>query len=250
MDSWEYRAVTIVLDIGRFRLFQPVRSDTPITETKPGFMKIKFNNKGIDAINLSSILHNKLVPDKIPVYFKFKSPPIISYEYSKTIASKIFNYKPVLSDLNLTDFKRNPPSCDCSSSPYNYMPHGHVITGDLSIIPHDDLRSLMMKGPKYREPNNINWKKNQEMIFKAIDLYAVRWARKEDTSPEILDDWKESVKSLVTARISKVKTSISSHSYKVLEQENAKECLDSLHDKYVFVPADKAANNIIILCRK
>jgi hypothetical protein len=36
---------------------------------------------------------------------------------------------------------------------------------------------------------------------------------------------------------------------KVLLDQEAVKCLSSLHDKYVIVPADKASNNIVFLCK-
>ena len=37
---------------------------------------------------------------------------------------------------------------------------------------------------------------------------------------------------------------------KVLQNADVKACLSELHNKYVFVPADKAPNNIIIICKR
>ena len=37
---------------------------------------------------------------------------------------------------------------------------------------------------------------------------------------------------------------------KVLQNVDVKACLSDLHNKYVFVPADKAPNNIIIICKR
>jgi hypothetical protein len=70
-----------------------------------------------------------LVHFKIPPYLKDQSVPIISYVYTKSIASKYFNYKYVLHNLNIDDFKSKPPDCTCASSPFTYNPTGHVITG-------------------------------------------------------------------------------------------------------------------------
>jgi hypothetical protein len=47
---------------------------------------------------------------------------------------KKINYKHVLHDLNIDDFKSKPPDCTCASSPFIYNPTDHVITGDLKII--------------------------------------------------------------------------------------------------------------------
>ena len=41
--------------------------------------------------------------------------------------------------------------CNCSTNKYCYDPVGHVVTGDLNIIKDAKLRSLIEKGPSYRE---------------------------------------------------------------------------------------------------
>ena len=87
-SSAEYRVTTIILDIAR-----PVRSDVPAEKPKH-FMKIKFLNKAVDAINLPALLQSTSVINKIPVYFRDKELPIVSYEYTSTVASQIFNFVP------------------------------------------------------------------------------------------------------------------------------------------------------------
>ena len=50
-------------------------------------------------------------------------------------------------------------SYDCHSSPYLYVPVGHVVTGNLRIITNKHIRKLLVKGPSYREQNGVNWSK-------------------------------------------------------------------------------------------
>ena len=57
------------------------------------FLKMKFANKGIDALNLSNILNQKSVQSNIPPYFQNKESSCVSYSYTRSVASKIFNYK-------------------------------------------------------------------------------------------------------------------------------------------------------------
>ena len=83
--------------------------------------------------------------------FKEKEPPIISYIYTKTIASKILNFSSTLLDSDYHQFRNNPSPCEYNTSSHLYEPDGHVITGDLSIIPNSKLRDLIAKDPKYRE---------------------------------------------------------------------------------------------------
>ena len=110
-------------------------------------------NKATDAINHSAILRSKSAAERIPVYFGNEEPPIISYEHTNTIASKLFNFASTLSNLDITKYLSSPHSCLYETSKFCYKPHGHVITGDLMVIENVKLRELVSKGPKYREPN-------------------------------------------------------------------------------------------------
>ena len=62
-SSAKYRVTVIILDIANYRLFSPVRSDVPV-EKPNHFMKIKFLNKAVDAINLPALLRSASVTDK------------------------------------------------------------------------------------------------------------------------------------------------------------------------------------------
>ena len=119
-----------------------------------------------------------------------------------------FNYKEALQDINIEEYLKNPLTCDCSHSPFQYNPSGHVITGDLNIIQHESLRKVISHGPKFREPQHINWKHNFKIIMDAVEDYARRWIKREvDQDPELesLSDWVRTIRSLVQGRIHKLK---------------------------------------------
>ena len=54
----------------------------------------------------------------------------------------------------------------------------------------------------------------------------------------------------IEERISKLKQIFKQLTGKVLQNANVKACLSDLHGKYVVIPADKAPNNIIIICKR
>ena len=170
-SSAEYRVIAIILDIANFRLFRPVRSDVPAEKPKH-FMKIKFFNKAVDAMNLPALLPSTSVTNKIPVYFRDKELPIVSYEYTSTVARKLFNFAPALSNLNVSEYFSNPQTCQCKESKFCYEPHGHVIIGDLRVTENAKLRELVGKGAKYREPSRVNWKATETMFLESNDFYA------------------------------------------------------------------------------
>ena len=71
--SPEHRLQSIILDISSNRLFKAVSvCDNTETKNRP-FLKIKFANKGIDALNFSNILNQKSVQSNIPPYFQTRS---------------------------------------------------------------------------------------------------------------------------------------------------------------------------------
>ena len=80
-SAW-YRVTAIILDIANYRLFRPVRSDVPAEKPKH-FMKIKFLNKAVDAINLRSLLRSTSVTEKFQFTSEIKSHQLC---YMNTLA--------------------------------------------------------------------------------------------------------------------------------------------------------------------
>ena len=65
------------------------------------FIKIPFINKGIDFIDIPSILSDNTVESSIPDYFKNKEPPIICYKYNKPIRNAIFNFNKLVANFDI-----------------------------------------------------------------------------------------------------------------------------------------------------
>ena len=152
--------------------------------------------------------------------------------------------------MNVSEYFSNPQTCQCKESKFCYEPHGRVITGHLRVIENAKLRELVAKGPKYREPNRVKWKATETMFLESIDLYAKNWSKREQVELKYLSEWKDQLKELVADRISNLKGHFKSPKCKVLDQLDVKDTLHKLHANYVLVPADKAANNVIIVCKK
>ena len=94
------------------------------------------------------------------------------------------------------------------------------------------------------------WKATETMFLESIDLYAKNWSKREQVELKYLSEWKDQLKELVTDRISNLKGHFKSPKCKVLDQPDVKDTLHKLHANYVLVPADKAANNVIVVCKK
>ena len=83
------------------------------------------------------------------------------------------------------------------------------------------------------------------MISNSIDLYAEQWSKREQVDLKYLSEWKEQIKELVVECVSSLKEMIQSPKQKILS-----DTLKRLHDDFVLVPADKAANNVTVVCKR
>ena len=66
---------------------------------------------------------------------------------------------------------------------------------------------MISHGPKFREPQHINWKHNFKIIMDAVDDYARRCIKREvslDPELESLSEWVRTIGSLVQGRIQKL----------------------------------------------
>ena len=194
--------------------------------------------------------YQKSVQSNIPPYFKNKESPCISYSYTRSVASKIFNYKRSLQQIDFNSLSQNPLPCTCPGSEFLYVPCGHVVTGDLSIVQNDKLRDLLRKGPKFREPVSFSWHQNFDIIMDACETYARQWAKKEDVELDTLSEWIKSIGEVVKRRIRRLKHSVNTRSESIFRDPDVARELSRLHDNFVIVPADKASNNYTFVCKR
>jgi hypothetical protein len=157
----------MIMDVAHHRLFGSACIIDECELKKPRkFFHLKFDNKGIDAVNINNILNQKKVQSCIPPNFKIKSTPCISYRYTST----------------------NPPKCSCSSSPFNYSPASHINTGNTNIVQNEDLRSIILKGHKFREPRSFKWRQNFVSIMDSVEECARRWTKSEGEELDTLSE--------------------------------------------------------------
>ena len=217
-------------------------------------LPIFFHNKGLEFIQLKRILRNSDVISELPDKLQSEDPPSIVYNLSSTIRSKIFNYRETVNDIDVNDqltYGTKIPNCDCHNSPFVDSDHGHIVTGDLRIIENHHLRQLISKGPNYREPRNINWKKCKEAVENGTDTFANTLSAKYDLRYIDIVPWRNKVLQKVDAKIAFLKRKMKYRKVNpVLQQTEVIEYLRDLHSKFVLVPIDKAANNVSIICKR
>lgn len=98
--SPKYETVQIIIAFCYFKLFPKI--DSPNVHKKY-FLKIKYIDKGIDFINIASILNDSVVKEKIPGYFENTELPTICYIYKKPSRQYVFNYSKICKDVNISN---------------------------------------------------------------------------------------------------------------------------------------------------
>jgi len=106
-----------------------------------------------------------------------------------------------------------------------------------------------LSGPKYREPEHINWNQNFKLLTDSVGDYARKWAKQEEVELDTISDWVTYVRSLLRKRIFKLNRSMSSKVRSIVNDKDVIDTLTDLYIKYVVVPADKASNNIVFVCK-
>ena len=240
------------LDIIRFKIGKPSQSVKSKKAAPANRCHISFNNKALDFISFGRILRDKEVIKALPSNLRQDSPTIV-YQLTDTIRSKLFNYKEFVQSIDVDAFLADNSilPCDCASSSFVNHDHGHIMSGDLNIISDPKLRSLISKGPKYREPLPFSCDRAKDEILVGLDNCIDSWCNKAGLPKASFREWKEMIIDRINKRISSLderrkKTSF----YSILKSSSSSSCLTDLHSKYVMVPIDKAGNNIAFICKR
>ena len=130
---------------------------------------------------------------------------------------------------------------------YRDSHHKHVITGNLTFIKDVRLRTLLSKGLNYRDQAPPSVKAAFNAVKTAVKDYCKILSDRYKKPIVMFTEWKSLILDKVRLQLLNCKpfpynTTLSDG--KVLKE------LSNLHDKYVLVPTDKAANNVTIVCKK
>ena len=109
--------------------------------------------------------------------------------------------------------------------------------------------NLLLKGQNTENQIGSTGKLQKQCFWNPLISLQKR-SKREQVQLKYLSDWKDQLKELVADRISDLKGHFKSPKCKVLNQLDVKDTLCKLHANHVLVSADKAANNVIVVCKK
>ena len=127
-------------------------------------------------------------------------------------------------------------------------PISQTVSGNLKIISESRIRYIVSKDPKYRFPSGINFIKCRKKVASALNDFGNRWCKRAFIEPNALKEWKVSIFKIVAQRIK-----FYSQNANLLPPKpkstfrHLKQGIQDFHRKYVLAPADKAANNVVVV---
>ena len=92
-------------------------------------------------------------------------------------------------------------------------------------------------------------KQNSKLILDFVEKYGRRWVKKEDVEAYTLSEWVKTVMFLVNRKVSVLNRTMSRRHESVFDNPDVAAELAITHEKFVVVPADKASNNIVFVCK-
>ena len=124
-----------------------------------------------------------------------------------------------------------------------------MITGSLYVIPDARVRNIISKGPKYRLPSNIDFPKCRRDIAASLNEFSNRWwCKQENVVTDALKDWTINIFKIIDTRVS-----FYSRNTHLLPPKpkssfrHLKRGIQDFHMNFILVPADKAANNVVVV---
>ena len=206
---------------------------------------VHFPNKGMEYINFANIWYDKSLIECLPDAIRNKVTISAVFKYDAPVSLSIFNYAQFLKGLTVRKlFIYSQKLCRCYTSPFKYEPSGHVITGNLKLVKCKGLKSILSKGAKYRLPKPIDLNEVKTAALNAIDIATAKLCNKFKLPISQYQDYKQKFCNILNSRL---------HHAKIVQPEitwyDYRE-LNRLQEQFIIVPADKAANNYIFVCKK
>ena len=229
----------LIIDLVKFKTGKLDIDDDPFSFES--YLVVDFSHKYLDLLDIPQILHNEELVNTFP---RKETYPKISFRYSPTLGSVSFNYAKFSKNLLAEDINDYPWYCYNSEFKDNTL--NHVVTGSLEILEDPDLIAIFRYGSKFRLTPRFDIDEIKKEIRNSVNEYVDRLSYRLHIHSGYFSEWKTLFLDLVNRKILHTVNIYPS----TINNTVFKNKLQSIHDKYVIMPVDKAGNNFGFICKK
>lgn len=198
------------------------------------FLVINFSHKYIDLLNIPQLLYNQNLIKAFPIKYTY---PKVSFKYSRTLGSIVYNYSQFSKNIKAEDINEYP--WHCYSSPFKDVTHNHIITGNLDILEDNATKAIFKYGSKFRMVPRFNVDIIKKEIKASIYDYIHKLSYKLNLPLGYFSEWKALLLDLIFNKISSTNNVFPT----TVNINQFKNKLKILQDKFIIMPVDKAGNN-------
>ena len=144
--KFEYYLVQdLVVDLLKVKLNNPNWLAESNSNSFHSYLVIDFTHKYIDTINIPFLINNPELVSSFPIKETY---PKISFKYSQTLGSMVFNYTKFSKEIVIDNIDQY--HCECEQSDFNDDFHNHIATGNLDVLGDQSLIDNFKFGSKFR----------------------------------------------------------------------------------------------------
>ena len=108
----------------------------------------------------------------------------------------------------------------------------------------------MYSGPGYRESQKVKWPALLDDLHTSLKSCIDKWAQQEKVDSQVLMEWYNKVIEDASKAVARLSMKSKKTKKMTLKSPTISKILKDLQKDFVFVPTDKASNNIAVVCKK
>ena len=215
------------------------------------WLKVPWRREEMQVLGLHTLLNAPEVQSLYPISSE-NGKVKVSYKLSLPIGVLIQNYGKVSKDPDL--IQDTPPqvpksiSCTCQQykTEHSVDFQGHVATTDPGFIQNERLRSLWLKGRKYRcqaHPQTL-----MEGFTSGLDNFITTAAKRNRQDSAVFDAWRTKILQVLMTKCDTLFAQENSPSHNFLSKDGDNE-LQRIHKDMVVTYADKSSHDFVLCCK-
>ena len=189
-----YHIEDIIIDLIKFKTKNiSIESKDP---TFKSYFVVDFSHKYLDLLDIPQLLHDQTLINAFPTRITY---PTVSYRYSPTIGSIVFNYTKVSKSVKSEDINDYPWYCD--ESPFIDVRYNHVLTGNLEILNDNEIINIFRFGSKFRLVPSLDIEEIKENLKTNICDYIHKISYNLNIHFGYFQEWKTLFYNLINTKI-------------------------------------------------